>query len=180
MTKKINHRYFRWLVGLINRRSDNTYNKLLEKLSETEFYWSVPNDDNRVEDGLKLRDIFMRKHDTFVPDFDKIPCSVLEMMIGLAQRMEDILTDPSKDDRTAEWFWEMVANLELGVFTDKNYRQVSRDTDIDKILTTFLARTYNRKGEGSLFPLARNSGKNLPKVEIWYQMQYYLDENYSD
>jgi len=142
-----------------------------------DFYWSVPNDGNRIEDGLKLRELFMQRHDFFVLDF---PCSVLEVLIGLALRMEDNLADPSKGDRTAEWFWEMIANLGLDQFHDQNYQEAGGDTNVGYILRTFMDRTYTRRGEGSLFPSSRRSGRNLQRVELWYQLMAYLEENYAD
>ena len=40
-----------------------------------------------------------------------------------------------------------------------------------------LAREYSDNGHGGLFPL-KNPKKDQRKVEIWYQMTEYINENY--
>ena len=177
-SKKNNSWYFRWLCKRIHKKSQAVqYRKLLELLNDREFYWSIRNDENRMEDGLRLREIYARTHLSFLPPGREIPCSLLEMIIGVSGRMEDILFDPKKGNRTPEWFWEMIANLGLDQFHDGNFYEARNNGVIDYILNQFVNRTYDRFGHGSLFP-SKKPTKHLAKVEIWYQMQAYLDENY--
>lgn len=148
-----------------------------------EFVWSVHNDENRALDGFDLRTIFAYEYEYpldfwcgYLPDY----CSVLEMMIALARRCEvEIMHDPDYGDRTAIWFWEMMKNLELDYYNDSVFDKdpVKSRTEIDKILDIFLGRKYSREGKGNIF-YVRNPFGNLTKTEIWYQMQYFLDENY--
>lgn len=178
-SKKNNSWYFRWLCHRVHRRSEYTYRELLQLLNDREFYWSVPNDDNRIEDGLKLREIYAETHPSFLPPGPSEPCSVLEVLIALADRIENILADPRKGDRTADWFWEMIRNLGLNQFHDQNFYEARNNGVINFILNQFINRTYDRRGQGSLFP-SKKTAKNLARVEIWYQMMNYLDENYAE
>lgn len=171
--------YFRWLYKKVEKRSKVKYWKLLQLLNDREFFWSVPNDDNRLEDGLRLREIFARTRPSFLPPGPSIHCSILEMLVALSGRMEDILSDSRKGDRTSDWFWEMIANLGLDQFHDGNFTEANDSGVIDYILNQFVNRTYDRRGHGSIFP-SKKSVKNLAKVEIWYQMMNYLDENYAE
>lgn len=169
--------YFQWLCGLVNL--DHGYWILARRLYDKEFYWSVPNDDNRAADGEKLREIFA--DETLYSDYTSLekPCSILEMMIGLAIRIEDILCDPDDDDciKMREIFWEMLINLDLDIYNDMDYAKLGGEYKVEKILIALLERTYEKSGRGGLFPL-KSSRNDQRKVEIWYQMSSYLLENY--
>ncbi len=180
MNRKIqSNQYFLWLCGQIRNRSHTRYRKLLDALHLRQFYWSVPNDDNRLEDGLRLRDIFVNSHPSFLPPDPRDPCSMLEMLVALAGRMEDELADPQKGNRISHRFWEMIHNIGLDQFDDDDFDEAMDNSVIDYILNRLVNRTYDRRGNGSLFPCKRY-GRNLAKVEIWYQMQQYLHENYAE
>ena len=67
-----------------------SYKKLLNRLSEIDFQFSIAMDANREADGLDLRYRFgNEKHiRNYVINryLDDRPCSVLEMMVALANR----------------------------------------------------------------------------------------------
>lgn len=169
-------KYYQWLCDLVKvNQEDKSYWILFKDLHRKEFYWTVPNDDNRGIDGKLLREKFMVEEDSLIP-IDG-PCSMLEMIIGLALRMEDTMADPDEGDRTVQWFWEMLDNAGLSKFTDDAYYDLFGQVYVDEILDKILGRTYKRNGKGGLFPLEMPS-KNQRKVELWYQMSAYLLENY--
>lgn len=165
--------YLQWLAEQVD--CPEHYSRLFEKLFNRTFTWRIVNDVNRAGDGIALRgryidetgaqateDIFMR------------PCSVLEMMIALACRIEDdIMFDPALGDRAPQWFWMMIQNLKLDGMDDDNFD----DENVNNILNVFLDRTYFMNGSGGLFPLKRPK-HNQRRVEIWYQMSEYLVENF--
>ncbi len=64
-----------------------------------------------------------------------------------------------------------MVNLGLGTMNDSkfNARQVHDIIDI------FLNRKYRANGQGGLF-IIDNPPKDLRKVEIWYQMHWYLND----
>lgn len=176
---EISNEYFTWLSNLINiNQSHDSYFLLAKILHAREYKWFVPNDDNRAEDGKKLREEFA---DESRYDITRVlnhhPCSMLEMLIGVARRIEDFMYDASEGDRTERWFWEILGNVGLDRYTDSKYADpYSRET-INILIDTVLERTYRRDGKGGLFPL-RTSRRDQRKVEIWYQMCAYLTENY--
>ena len=94
------------------------------------------------------------------------------MMIALAMRMEnDILHDDEYGDRTSQWFWMMIENLGLADEYDQFYREYYVQMTLDK----FLRREYKPSGKGGLFVV--NSGQfDMRGTEIWYQMNYFLDD----
>lgn len=155
-----------------NRPKSISYNKLLTYLHSTEFRFSVPNDINRAKDGADLRYRFALFHDLDdVPECLDGPCSVLEMLVALSIRCEEnIMDNPLIGNRTAQWFWDMINNLGLGGMTDARY---DRD-EVVYIVERFLNRDYEPDGTGGLFTI-RHCKTDLRNVEIWYQLNWYLD-----
>jgi hypothetical protein len=180
--------YFSWLYDLV-RTTKPSYRKLCRFLDEKKFRWSVPNDDNRCEDGLNLRDEFIEAHNLDeshleVRYFLKGECTVLEVMVALARRINDLMFDLRRqDDKTPKWFVEMLRNLGIDRFTDVTTPDPRLDpiseVQVDQILEILMDRTYDVYGRGSLFPLKRRHPKDMSTVEIWYQLMTYLEENYS-
>lgn len=167
--------YFEWLWNFTKCRGHSQNRKIITLLHNIEFRYSIPMDANREEDGIDLRyrfitEVGIPKNYQEVYAYLDGPCSVLEMMIALAIRCEEsIMDDPDIGDRTSEWFWLMMKNLGLDYMSDRKF---DRDIAEEKI-SIFLDRKYKRNGEGGLFVV--NGRRDLRKVEIWYQMCWYLD-----
>lgn len=171
--------YFTWLCGRIapeyGQRTTKTYLELFGQLHSKEFVWVVPNDDNRIGDGIDLRDSFFSETGIEDPDplsLDVLPVSVLEVIVALSNRLEFITDRPA-----AIWAWRLVENLELHKFSDPIAK---RDQErINDALEALIWRTYHPDGYGGLFPLAFPEENQL-KVEVWYQMHHYLGEGNDD
>ncbi len=183
----IREEYFLWLYKLVDGRK-RSYRKLCKELYETKFRWSVHNDDNRCEDGIELRDLFVEEKglDETHLEVESLlvgDCNVFEMMVALAQRMNNLSYDlNTQEDKTAKWFQEMLENLNLSVYLDNTSIDArlspQQSGKVCEICDTLMDRTYDRYGNGSLFPLKRRHPKDMARVEIWYQLMLYLDENY--
>lgn len=157
--------YFQSLCRMIKEHLHRPkYGDLCYWLFNEGFYAYIPNDDNRVADGLKLRN-------DFGIDLGEEPCSVLEMLIGLAERMDYELFDTVAGKRVDRWFWMLIENLDFD-YVEFGKEASERNNDI---LRRFINRRYGRNGEGGAFPL-RKSRTDQRKVELWYQMQAYIQE----
>lgn len=166
--------YYDWLLEQIDYYpgDDLDIDIALGLMFSTPFRWSIKNDDNRAEDGLQLRSIFMDEEGWNTNPYFEESCSVLEVLIALAIRIENDIMWDGETDRTSKWFWEMYNNL--------GFNKVDH-SDYNFILNVFLDRKYDENGVGGLFPLTRSSRKqhkNQRKIEIWNQAQAYLMENY--
>lgn len=182
--------YFKHLYDIV-RPMPRTYHKLCHELHSKKFRWSVRNDENRCEDGLHLRELYIEEQQLDedhleVRGFLKGDCTLFEVMVALAQRMNYQLSDLIEPgDRTNKYFFEMLRNLKLDKFNDAYLGPGSgrinpiAEAEIDDILESLLSRTYGYDGDGSLFPLKFRGPKDMTTVEIWYQMMYYINENYS-
>lgn len=169
---RINSEYFATLRDLIlTDKGEETYDLLIRDLYALNFYAVLPRDENRGKDGMDLRARYMGNDSDYITG----PCSVLEMMIALSQRMSEIMFDPSVGDDTPRWFWEMIENLGLDFNSDSRYSSIFTDQTIRR----FLDRKYDADGLGGLFPL-EYPGEDIDQrdIEIWYQMQSYLNERY--
>ena len=172
--------YFHWLCEMVHIDQEGTsYWLLAKELHRVKFYSMVPHDENRASDGIELREEYLKEIN--YPRFVDIcgECSVFEMLIGLARRMDFETGDPydfeNSVDRTSYWFWEMIDNLDLIAFDDDSYVEYNGMDEVPKIIENFLERNYSRDGVGGLFPIYR-SKEDQRKVEIWYQMNQYLNE----
>lgn len=185
----IDHDYFSWLYNIIREPKKRIYyTKLCEIFYDKSFRWFVHNDDNRCEDGLNLRRQFIEEQGLDESHLEVIslmkkPCTIFEVLIALAKRMNDIMYDLNDQrDKTPKWFHTMLLNLGLNVYTD-DYNLGDRfpemtEIKIDDILETLMDRTYDFYGHGGLFPLKSRPRKHQAEVEIWYQLMEYLDENH--
>lgn len=167
--------YFVWLYSQVgeveNKNRSRSYWKLMKFLYEKEFLWlkKIELDANRAQDGKDLRLSFMRETRTKVdePGWLDMPCSMLEMLIALAWKLE------FEGGRTqAFWFWDMIGNLGLLECTDA----LELDENIvDYILDKMISRQYAENGAGGLFPL-KAPDNDQRDVQLWYQAQAYLLE----
>lgn len=176
-TGTIDDLYFEWLYGFVgsvkNKNPTRSYWNLCKQLYTKPFSWTVPNDDNREEDGKDLRGEFMDHYeiniDEMEPQWLELDCSMLEMLLALARRASfESYGEP------IEWFWKFINNLQLREYTDEVYNIDAMDT-IDGVLDRVILRQYDRNGVGGLFPLS-NATKDQRKVELWYQLSAYLLE----
>ena len=174
---EVNLKYFEWMMDILcrGRYANNiSFRKLLLKLHHTEFRYSIPRDENRADDGIRLRYRFACSSD----DKDSAryltgPCSVLEMMLALAIRCEIIMEDPLVGNRTGQWFWGMIRSLGLGTMIDSRFDEEYVEAAIDR----FLDHEYEPNGKGGLFTI-KDCKDDLRTAEIFYQLCWYLDSIY--
>lgn len=165
-------RYFRWLLKEIDydemKKRAADYSYLLRYLFEREFYWDVPHDDNRAADGVQLRIIAGINADLG-------RCSILEMMVALARRIDkEILPDFDNGENAGQWFWMMIENCGANKYDNSHWNA----EEVAYIFSSVLYRGYEFDGSGGFFPL-KHAEKDQRKVELWYQMQSYLIDNFT-
>lgn len=171
---RINNEYFDWLCDLVDssRFSENvSYRKLLMCLHNIEFTWFITGDDNRANDGIKLRRSFaLACDDASLSSYIQGPCSVLEMMAALANRCErDTMDDALLGNRTGQWFWGMIHNLGLTPMIDSKFDKEY----VEDVVARLLNREYEPDGRGGLFTV-KDCDYDMRRVEIWWQLSWYL------
>lgn len=160
----IEYEYFEWLVSEIDIPNNKTYNELFDRMHNLEFVWTVPNDDNRIEDGLDLRsEFFSGSHGPF-----SHTATLLEVLVALSRRVAF-----TAGGDAAPWAWQLIKNLRLVKMFDP--LTVRNANSIDEIFEALIWRTYSFDGHGGFFPL-KQPKEDQTKVEIWYQMNAYVME----
>lgn len=146
------------------------YQRLLITMFNTDFWYdeSILSDGSRALGGVSLRI-------NYPYDFGDKPCSVLEMLIAMAIRIEETFFeyDPSIGDHPERWFWEMVGNLGLLDQTNDHFNEEY----VFDILQRWMHRQFQHNGVGGLFPL-RHTMIDQRQLSIWEQLGMYLYERH--
>lgn len=178
MRNKVKDDYYEWLSFIAMGCKKHEYNLLCRDLFNTNFRWLIPNDINREFEGKNLRERFCDGSGAEIRDIGLgFEANILEVFVAIAMRCEWIIMDDINKLDICYWFKEFLTNLELDLLTDNDYYEYGGRDKIGLILDKFMNRTYSKNGKGGLFPL-KFGNKNQRKVEIWYQMNLYLVENY--
>ena len=165
--------YFKWLYSAVadpdEKNLSRSYWKLLAHLYSKRFLYLMERDENRISDARDLRRDFIISE--AIPDVPQewleMDCSMLELMMVLAHRLEF-----EGGGEFYDWFWELIENLGLSKFTD---RQRAWQPEVDDVLERVNQRTYNPSGVGGFFPLRGKSVDDQRYVELWYQLSQYLN-----
>lgn len=172
---KLYNGYFHWLLETVMyremKRSGRSYLYLLKAMRGKTFTWTVPNDVNRAEDGKNLRVKF--SNISGLPGEIKGSCNFLEMCVALAYRINDDIFEHDLGSKPARWFWVMMENCGLDKYTDDNFDELS----VNKVMDRIILRRYSKTGKGGFFPI-KDPKQDQREVEIWYQMQNYIIENF--
>lgn len=154
--------YYFWLCDKIGYQED--YDPLLRFIFSVQFTWTNNLDENRSLDGLRLRELFAEEEDVRGDWDDSNPCSVLEMLVALAIRVEeDIMGDPD-----ICLFWRMIDHLGL--------TETGNQKMWETILDDWLDRRIERDGTGGIFPLNYTPPRNQRYVDIWEQCMCWINE----
>lgn len=175
MTKEdFTNRYFKWLYFKAFG-NDRNYKRLFNAINDTIFNntYLHPYDRNRIGDGVSLRYHFCAENGLpySVADeyFDPDHCSVLEMMLALAEKAEDMFIS-NPDYSVQKIFFDMLTSLGISSMVDWSFN----DTFVRKRIEKFLRKEYLPNGSGGLFTIP-NAPEDLRNVELWYQMCWYTN-----
>lgn len=167
-----------------------TYFNLARKLHAAPYRVLTTLDENSLSDVKMMRYWYANGYSNF-KDYSgiaKTGASMLEVLIALCKRFDtDVMVNPSGEDRSREWFWLIMENTMLDIFTDEYFQPTINDdgrsefdTTGDRIcsgiIETINQRRYEFSGEGGCFPL-KNPKSDQRKVDLWHQMHAFFEEN---
>lgn len=169
-------KYYQWLIGLIgDDYNEKYYSNLLRDLDDIEFIYQIDLDENRAVDGIDLRVRYADEKEIMLGD-NLYPldgtCTVLEMMVALACRVEHEILD---DGGASDCFWGMIKSL--GLYKNDNYNY---DHDLTvAVIENFMNHSYRSDGKGGLFTL-KKPREDLRTVQIWEQAMWYFSQLYKE
>lgn len=176
MSVQLDSLYLDWLYRQVSNvdlrtKAKLTHWSLLKQLYGKEFTWFVPNDDNRLQDGRDLRYEFIDSLNLVHVDSDWMyrGCSCLELLIALSRQLSFF-----SEGEPGVWFWHLIEMIDLEQYNDRLW-EPRMEGVIDETMNRVINRTYAPDGSGGLFPL-RNPTKDQREVELWYQLNAYLNE----
>lgn len=161
--------YIEWLF---NRYGESGYLELFKELSQINYEYQFLLDENRAQAGLALREQCAYETGVYLSDVADGPCSCLEMLCALASAMYDMCG--VKDPRY--FFGVLLSNLRLldykGNLTEKDREEVKTKVGI------WLSRSYDKNGHGSIFDFNGLTTKDIRSMDVWSQMNLYLNTFY--
>ena len=166
--------YKEWLFEQVNedRPKKASYTKLLGILFDTPFVYTHEYDYNRMIDGEELRNIYIYDGgDEEISKWNE-PCTVLEVLIALAFKMQQMTDNPDIYYSVGYWFWVMMYNLGLDDFTNSNINKHK----VLSVINIFMNRKYRYNGEGGNIFVISNTNEDLREMEMWYQMCHFLND----
>lgn len=152
------------------------YSLLLRQLYDTTFIIYDYDDTNRTSDGYFLREEFCTvehipsRRGTGDP-LAVMPCCLLELMLGLCERIEREYLGGGYEPTTWLWFYSMLDSLGLLAYTDDAY-----DADaVNGILSAFMGPICQPNKRGTLFYIPQKYAKyRAHSRPIWEQMQAWI------
>lgn len=175
ISDNLSKRYFEYLI-YENIVAKPSWVPILEILFSRDYYSMLIMDNSREGDGKLLRDNFMAMiNGNDAIEFNSspwvdIPCSMLEMMIALANRitLEFYAVDDDIYPMSTIIFASMLDSLGINM-------DLQTQDEVEDIITRFIRRDFSPDGRGSLFDLRGKTvdidWRDLP---IWNQAMAWV------
>ena len=165
------NRYYIWLLDKVNFDKHQDMSKLLQYLHNKEYTWDIWTDEDRAEDGFALRRLFEKETDYL--DYSPLekPCSVLEMLVAFADRIDKDVMD--EEYGLPYWFWIMIENLGLIECTD----EVFEAKKVNSVLDNWLNGLTKNDFKSGIFTV-KSGKKSEDSTDEWFRMQKWIAERY--
>lgn len=181
--------YFEWLVSKVTSPAvpaDESARAVMGTLHSIRVR-SLPmlDDEPRLMDGKQLRIEYedeCRKRatapeDAADPDADL--CTVLEMLVALSRRMDDIMRDPLDPSSSApSWFWGMVSTMVGQSYYPCCYWSFPVNSATVHIISDcalrFLGRQYDGSGHNGNIFVGLHPSVDVRELDIWTQACWFM------
>lgn len=166
-SEKLN--YTRWLLARMGAsRVNNLW--LCHCLNDIEFYFLMPDDANRAQDAIEIRNDYISEGGKIL-GITSTP-TVLEALVGLAERSTIMDYDPAW-----KWFCLFINNLGFDYLTDDCWSQ-DADRYVRSTVRKWLDRRFASSGVGS--PFRGNGTYDVSRTSMWYSLQWYLSNEFGE
>ena len=181
--------YFEWLISKVTSPAvpaDESARAVMGTLHSIRVR-SLPmlDDEPRLMDGKQLRMEYEDEccksatapEDAADPDADL--CTVLEMLVALSRRMDDIMRDPLDPSSSApSWFWGMVSTMVGQYYYPCCYWSFPINSATVHIISDcamrFLGRQYDRSGHNGNIFVGLHPSVDVRELDIWTQACWFM------
>lgn len=173
--RELEQNYYEWLKDLIPELKI-AYGDLIQILYDTPFRAIFESDNDRMSDGMSLRNRYTQANRMSnalnLLLREAHPCSVLEVMLALALRIEEEYLGAYSDEHpVGQWFNYMLHSLGIAHMIDPFFETEIASEVIDK----FLNHNYRPDGFGSLFWII-NTKEDMRQLDLWHQAMLWINE----
>lgn len=181
--------YFEWLVSKVTSPvvpADESARAVMGALYGIRVR-SLPmiDDEPRLIDGKQLRLEYedergasaIALEDAANPDADL--CTVLEMLVALSRRMDDIMRDPlDPSSSVPNWFWGMVSTMVGQSYYPCCYWSFPVNSATVHIVSDcalrFLGRQYDGSGHNGNIFVGLHPSVDIREMDIWTQACWFM------
>lgn len=173
--------YFEWL----RKRSGmgQNYYMLLLFLHSVKYVPMLIDDENRRADGNAMIEVYCQENGYDLPpveEFDFSGCSVLEMLLALADRIDKELIGDPNFNHAPLWFSRMLENLGIYQYDDEHWNE--------KKVALQVWNWMHKRGNVHLFcvPLTEKKGEkgekslDFRKISEWELVNLSLKSDFLD
>lgn len=169
--------YFNWLVDSLNLNAGYKiqHYSLFKALHNISYEYFNVMDENRYQDGIDLRYRF--GSDTNIPYYDITECidicecSVLEMLVALILKIDNMITYDPKDSLKAELFVDIAKSLGINEQINANFNQEY----VNQCIFNWLHGQYEVNGQGGIITV-QYPRQDMRTVDHWTQVMWYVNE----
>lgn len=176
--------YGSWLLAECRFRKRG-YSKLMQHLHLMVFEWVHPMDENRAGDGMEHRYYFLRSLGGNAPSdlcekLQKRPCSMLEMLVGLAIRIDGDYVGDVNSPRPDLLICEFLENWGLmGGSTKAKNRGFTCEFVNSRVLSFRNSQVNSQVKNVDFGPFPVEKPEKYPyNSEIWSLLHQYLFEKH--
>ena len=158
--------YIRWICDQLGLRVTK-WRGMISTLNKIPYRWSIDTDENRAVEGINLRNDYFKERGFNRVDTDSRDCTVLEMLVSLANRLNFDYVGYPGDEKNGRIFIDFCKNLGI-VSAESNENQCySGDfEDISENIDRWLDGNFEENGEGSPF-YTPSEDINLSNLSVW-------------
>ena len=178
-------------LGWLREKSDVS-GELSRVLFETDFEWSVDEDEIRARDALELRKIYADEVGSLEKkskrDIDRIwksiygKCCIFELLISMAKHIDQMVNEGEEGSMIPIFMKIFLANTRLAEKDDEDYDLKSEAVEKFWKLRCdcFIHRKYKNNGSNGGIFVVKNPHIQMPYLGLWKQMNAWLDENLNE
>lgn len=182
-------------LGWLENKSKIESAELARILFETDFTWSVKEDEIRAKDALLLRELYSRdvgkKNQKNEKEIDRIwksihgKCSVFELIIKMGSDLDSMLNEGEEGSMIPHFVNLMLKNGGWLALDDEDFDHRKEKTIAfwNNKTNRFILRKYDKNGKnGALFFVNEglSEGVDFRKLPIWDQMNEWLESVLND